>query len=321
MLDFFLGIFLALMAVRGWLRGLVREALDLVALVLGVVVAFRLSEPVGNFLVDRFGVSPEFGPLAAGVALFVLVGVLAGIAARLLSGVMRLPGLNLANRLGGMGLAVAWGSLLLILLINVLRALPLPAADQAVDDSIVAGALTHPEAPTQRLFQLVAGDRVLDSLLVLEPLLGERRVILEEDDRAEFAPPDPTSLEVALGEAQVLFDLINQERLEVSLSPLAWSDALAEVATAYAKEMYEGGFISHYSPETGRASDRVGAAGIRLAVVGENLALAATARAVHSGLMGSPGHRANILHPDYDRVGIGAVQGPYGLMVVELFGG
>jgi uncharacterized protein YkwD len=156
---------------------------------------------------------------------------------------------------------------------------------------------------------------------VLEPLLGERRVILEEDDRAEFAPPDPTSLEVALGEAQVLFDLINQERLEVSLSPLAWSDALAEVATAYAQEMYEGGFISHYSPVTGRASDRVAAAGIRLAVVGENLALAATARAVHSGLMGSPGHRANILHPDYDRVGIGAVQGPYGLMVVELFGG
>jgi hypothetical protein len=43
MFDFVLGIGLAGLAVRGWLRGFVREVLDLVSLVLGIFVALLLS--------------------------------------------------------------------------------------------------------------------------------------------------------------------------------------------------------------------------------------------------------------------------------------
>jgi len=38
---------------------------------------------------------------------------------------------------------------------------------------------------------------------------------------------------------------------------------------------------------------------------GENLALAPTVQIAHTGLMNSPGHRANILHSQFGRVGIG----------------
>ena len=54
---------------------------------------------------------------------------------------------------------------------------------------------------------------------------------------------------------------------------------------------------------------------------GENLALAASAEEVHSGLMASPGHRANIESGDFNRVGIGVVSGPLGLMTVQVFTG
>jgi len=126
--------------------------------------------------------------------------------------------------------------------------------------------------------------------------------------------PDPAA-------AKEIFELINRSRVEADLDPLAWSDALAEVAEAYAHEMYVGGFFSHTSPGGEQIQDRVEAAGITYRVVGENLALAATPKTVHEGLMASPGHRANILRQGFTRVGIGVIEGPLGLMVVEVFTG
>jgi uncharacterized protein YkwD len=68
-------------------------------------------------------------------------------------------------------------------------------------------------------------------------------------------------------------------------------------------------------------ADRLEAAGITYVVAGENLALAATATDVHTGLMGSPGHRENILRPEFRRVGVAVVAGPLGLMTVQVFTG
>jgi len=61
-------------------------------------------------------------------------------------------------------------------------------------------------------------------------------------------------------------------------------------------------------------------AGVRFSTAGENLALAPTVQVAHTGLMNSPGHRANILHKDFGRVGIGIMDGGIrGLMVSQEF--
>lgn len=57
MIDLVIALILVGLAVRGWRRGLVREVIDLVSLVLGTFLAFRLSGPVGDFITDRFGVT------------------------------------------------------------------------------------------------------------------------------------------------------------------------------------------------------------------------------------------------------------------------
>ena len=55
-------------------------------------------------------------------------------------------------------------------------------------------------------------------------------------------------------------------------------------------------------------------------MAGENLAGAPTVERAHSGLMNSPGHRANILNPNFTHVGIGIVDGgPYGKMYTQTF--
>jgi uncharacterized protein YkwD len=59
---------------------------------------------------------------------------------------------------------------------------------------------------------------------------------------------------------------------------------------------------------------------VRFRTAGENLALAPSLQIAHTGLMNSPGHRANILRPQFGRVGIGILDGGRrGLMVTQNF--
>ncbi len=322
MIDFILGLYLAALLIRGWMRGFVKEILDLVGLVLGVAVAFRLSGPFGDFFADRLDVTPEWARLGSGIALFIVVGLGMAMVAHWLGKLMRLPGLNLSNRLLGAAFATGWALVILLLFVSLLRALPMPSAvDETLDDSTIISALTGPDSVTQRAFQSVAGDSVLDTILALEPLIGDRRLILDETDSVEIEPAKESELTVRPGEGDTVFELLNDARISEGVRPLAWSDGLSDVALAHAQDMYLNGFFSHQSPTTGDVSDRVRAADIRLYAVGENLALAATSRAVHDALMESPGHRANIVRTTFDRVGIAAVDGPLGLMVVQVFGG
>jgi uncharacterized protein YkwD len=118
-----------------------------------------------------------------------------------------------------------------------------------------------------------------------------------------------------------VYQRLNRARVDEGLDPLAWSDALADVAEGHAYDMYLNGFFSHTSPTSGTLVDRLRDAGLVYRVAGENLALAATPEEVHDGLMGSPGHRANIVGDSYRRVGIAVVSGRLGLMTVQVFMG
>ena len=320
MLDFVLGIYLSGLAIRGWMRGLVKELLDLAALVIGAVVAFRMSGPLGDFLADRFDVTPEWARIGAGITLFILIGVGATVLAYSVGRVMRAIGLNLPNRLLGAAFGLAWGVVLIVIVATILLALPLPVEDTLADSEVVT-ALAGPEALPRQAFQKLAGDDVLDTLLALGSKLGRSRVVLDEDDVVAIDPAEPDQLEGEPKASAELLALTNRERLAVDENPLAWSDILAAVARRHAEEMYLEGYVSHVSPTTGTVVDRVRAAGVNLFVVGENLALASNARAVHDGFMDSPGHRENLLRPEFDRVGIASVRGPLGLMVVQVFGG
>ncbi len=69
-----------------------------------------------------------------------------------------------------------------------------------------------------------------------------------------------------------------------------------------------------------RDLDRMREANVRFVDAGENLALAPTVQVAHRGLMNSPGHRANILYPQFGRVGIGIMDGGIrGLMISQEF--
>lgn len=125
--------------------------------------------------------------------------------------------------------------------------------------------------------------------------------------------PDPQA-------EQEMLRLVNRERAIEGLQPVAFDNALRDVARAHSDDMFKRGYFSHYTPDGVSPFDRMNNAGISYVYAGENLALAPTTPLAHQGLMNSPGHRANILNPNFNKIGIGVIDGGiYGKMYSQEF--
>lgn len=136
--------------------------------------------------------------------------------------------------------------------------------------------------------------------------------------------PPVGDLDVAQVE-QDIFERVNSERREFGLPPVAWEERSAGVARAHSEDMLNHDFVGHVSRTTGGPSDRARAAGLLSPLLLENVAFAHSADEAHTGLMNSPGHRANILNAEVTHVGIGIVtsessgDGTPELYVTEVF--
>ncbi|HEX6242016.1 MAG TPA: CAP domain-containing protein [Polyangiales bacterium] len=104
-----------------------------------------------------------------------------------------------------------------------------------------------------------------------------------------------------------LTELIARERKQRGLPPLQSSPTLAQVALGHSQDMHENHFVAHTSRSTGEANQRVARAGVRTTLLLENIGRGYNADEIHAGLMESPGHRGNILHPDVRELGVGVV--------------
>ena len=322
MIDILLGVAIAFLLLRGWFRGFVREAMDLVGLIAGIILSFRLSPLVGDVISDMAAISRDISRFIAGIFVFIVVGIGAAFIARALERKARMPGLNLINRAWGAGLAGLWGLFIATLALSLLVLAPVPSAvSSQLNESTASRTLTDPGGLPQRVFTRLAGDRILQTLLNLREAIGSDRVVIEGEEALTFHGVDAAGVKEAPDAAAEIYDLLNRARVDAGIAPLAWSDALAEVGERHAEDMYASGVFSHRSPSTGLLSDRLSAAGIFYRVAGENLALAVTTSEIHRGLMASDGHRANVLAGDFRRVGVAALDGPYGLMTVQVFTG
>ncbi|MDI3298511.1 MAG: CAP domain-containing protein [Bacillota bacterium] len=117
-----------------------------------------------------------------------------------------------------------------------------------------------------------------------------------------------------------LVELINQARVQAGVRPLAVDPLLERLAEEKADEMAALGYFDHRSPTYGMPVDMERAAGIRAALMGaENIALAADVEHAMAMFMGSPPHRANLLDPRFDTVGVGVAPTPRGVAVSVLF--
>lgn len=301
-------------ALAGWARGFLFSAMDLLSLAASLAAAFLGYRGATDLLAK---LAPSYGiwiaPLAF-VGIFLVVHLVLGtavlwLAARLPRGVHD----HLVNRFFGLLPGSVNGAVHAVIVAVLLLTLPLGArVGASAQDSALAPRLAAPaewvEVKLAPIFNPVV-QRTLQALTV-RPDTRER---LPLDFRVAQAPARPEL------ESRML-EMVNAERVAAGLRPVKPDAELAQVARAHSQDMLARSYFAHVSPEGKDLGNRLQQARVAYLSAGENLALAPTLYSAHTGLMHSPGHRANILRPQFGRLGIGILDaGRHGLMVTQAF--
>ncbi|HZN05229.1 MAG TPA: CvpA family protein [Pyrinomonadaceae bacterium] len=314
-IDVLLVILIVLSLLNGYRRGFILGVLDLASWVLSLLAGLRYCRPVAQWLGPRVDLWPEMWdqPIA-----FVLVALLVGVIVHLIGNALlrRLPEdvhERPANQALGVLPGLASGLITTAIISALLLAIPLSdALSERTRESPLANRLAVYAERLENSLRPVFGEAISKTLnlLTVQPDSNER-VTLPFTVTTSKPRPD---LE------QRMLDLVNSERVANGLQPLAPDPELTEVARRHSADMFARGYFAHDTPEGLSPFDRMKDANVRFLVAGENLALAPTVSVAHTGLMNSPGHRANILRPQFGRVGIGIMDGGMrGLMVSQEF--
>lgn len=133
---------------------------------------------------------------------------------------------------------------------------------------------------------MAAADRVIASELIWDAEVPLSAAPQEEEDYAQ----------------QVL-ELVNKARLEAGVAALELDEALSQAAAVRAAEGVAS--FSHTRPDGTKYKTAITQLGLEPGYLGENLATGQeTAEGVMESWLKSEGHRANILNPNYQKIGV-----------------
>ena len=314
--DLLLVALMVLAAIAGIRSGFVTTTYGLVTWVTALLVALALQGPAAALLAGA-GLASPVGRVVGFIVVLLALETAFTFAGRLvIAPIVRALHRSATGALvdRSLGVVPAILRVLVIAAIALAAALVLPVGNDvrtAIDGSRIARVLVAQVSAIQPRLGAFAGEPDGAPLFVTK---------LGADDTQKLDLPDGLALVPDPEAERQVFALVNEERTSRGLGALEWDPRLVLVARAHSEEMFRLKYFSHQSPVDGSPFDRLAAAKITYRRAGENLAYAHSVSAAHRGLMESPGHRENILHPEYTRIGIGVVSaGPYGRMFTQLF--
>lgn len=307
--------------IRGWRRGAIREAIDIALLLFGTIVVFRMSPMVGTIVSGMANVPYEVGRVIAGGLIFLILIVGSILLGRVIATALHIvPGGRSIDRLGGSAIGLGYGVIAVVLGTTLMSVLPLPASARTVVDESIAGSsvgsvVIDPAGPIQPAISLTSGATVLTSVNAVREAVGQRLaagtipIPFPSPDRSELAPSQAT--------AQEVFDEINRERISEGLDPLAWSSDLAIVAVSRSTHVYASGLLT-LDDQLPRAMK---AAGIPGTINNDLVVMAGSADGLAEAIVSTGPYRAIVIDPAFRKAGVGVVEGPYGLVAVQVLTG
>lgn len=313
-IDLIILAVIALYVMEGLERGFWILLGDLVSFLGSLAIALRGYSLGASFLINNFSL-PNSLANALG---FILVAMVSQFVLSTLvrKGLSHLPE-NWWNRWWSRAAAiipaVIDSGILIAVFLTLLVSIPInPKIKGDIVDSRIGGYLVQKTTRFEKTLSNIFGGAVQDSLtfLTIKPGSGERVDINYK----------PRQLAVDAEAEQRMLQLVNAERGKVGAKPLVVDPTIIAVARAHSRDMWERGYFAHVNPDGEDPFDRMKEGGVEFTTAGENLALAPTTELAHQGLMDSPGHRRNILDPNFGRVGIGVIDGGiYGKMYTQNF--
>ncbi|MCL4367199.1 CvpA family protein [Patescibacteria group bacterium] len=311
--DYLILLIFFLFALDGLGKSLLMEILSLVSFLSAFILSLNFYNYVAQFFEKVFSLPISIAAVLGFILAWYLVEVLFFIILQLFLG-------DLMNRLKipmGNILAIVpsflKGLVFVAVILILVATFPVqPTMKKAVQDSLLGSSILDRasglETPLKNIFGGLSDETF--SFLTVHPSSNESVNLGFKTNNFYF----DQNIE------QQMFVLVNQERVSRGLPALSWDTDLQKIARIHSADMMQRGYFSHYTPEGQDVAGRAESQSIPYMVIGENLAYAPSLQLAHQGLMNSPGHRANILSPEYHKIGIGVANGyEYGLMFTQVF--
>ncbi len=129
--------------------------------------------------------------------------------------------------------------------------------------------------------------------------------------KPEFTTPSSQASEEDQKVIQKCLDLTNVERSKAGLGPLKLNDTLMQSARWMAEDMAKNNYFDHIDSLGRGVGDRMREFKYPFSLAGQNIAggQVSAEEAIEDWLK-SPGHRAIMLKPDFDEIGIAYVKAP-----------
>lgn len=314
--DLLIVAVLGLYGYLGYRRGFVSGLGELLIFAIGLASAFVLYTFLGGAIAGWFKLPRGLGDLAGFMVIWTVMELILAFAWKrgqkyLPEGIDR----NLAARVAGIFPSLLKGIMLVVMLLLIVAVSPIPtSAKEPFTNSTLGKAFLGIGTVVQQQFNNVFGQALRDTLAFKTIKTGSN-----ESSQLGFTEANPKPCPT---DERRMLEMVNQERRKVGLRALDNNDGLKQVGRAHSADLLKRGYFSHNTPEGLDPFDRMEQAGIVYEVAGENLAYAPTVEIAMTGLMNSPGHKANILKPDFTLLGVGCMDaGIRGKMFSQEFGG
>lgn len=319
-LDVFLYIAIFYVLLKGWQKGFLVNFYYFATLVSGIALSFRYSDFVGDFIQRWLNSENQVSEVIAGAVIF--LGVLTGssIFISFLFKEKRNTPLDFGSSFFGSVFSFICINLVLSLVLNLGNLFIFPTSVQKISqESKLVSFYINPNSFPQDILSRIAGTDILKSLNKITQLTGSSSHINGCLEMEKVLDKD-VILRPELG--LELISIVNNHRYDLSLDHLENRQSLSDVAEEYAHRMYTEGFFCHQDPLNSKeAKERLENNNINFNSIGENLVLAASLDLAHESILRSPKHKETMESPSYRYIGIGVVEGPLGLIVVQLFTG
>jgi uncharacterized protein YkwD len=313
-LDLLIIILIGIFSLDGLRRGLLLQIFNILGFLTALLLALTFYSPVAELLITIFKIPKVVSNPLGFLTVWLLVEIIFfWVLNRYFEKFAKKYHHIKINKYLGIIPAALNAVLFLAFILLFIISLPIkPIYKQAVFDSKIAVPLVNTATQLEKPFNNIFGPITKQTLTFLTVKPEDKGTI-----DLKFTQKDITQDKES---EKQMFILVNQQRNKTGAKALVWQDNLAAVARNYSTDMFARGYFSHFSPEGKDVGDRLETAGISYTYAGENLALAPSLSLAFAGLMGSEGHRRNILDPAFSKIGIGIVDGGiYGKMFTQIF--
>lgn len=319
-IDLTILLYVLVYAISGTRKSIADSLANLLSLAAGVFLAFATYDITAGFLEEAFHIRREY---ADTIGFFLNTSIFKLAIILILDRLFRkyeeiFKGGNIAGkRLAGAIISGFYGFILAFTVSAAFISLSLPTfIEERIEDSRFGNIVQQDIFGINHNFEAIFGN-------VLKVALDDFDFLSIRTGPQEMTDLGFKALEVTIDEEaeEKMLEMVNDERTSRGLKPLNMNEEARQAARDYGKYLFQHGIFSHTDLEGGGPGDRMKNYDVEYMMLGENLAYAPNLERAHDGLMNSEGHRKNILHPFFGRVGIGVIDGgeEYGMIFVQEF--